>query len=291
MEIAASEVTKQKGLSVKAIGIDAAPEIGIKAVADSIITATFFYPTEGYSLVRTALNILEGKPYEKDMRLPVSSAVDRTNADILLMQNEALKEETQKIKLLKSQVDDYWERHSSQTKIFYVVIEIVILLFCVLFMIIRAYRLRKKYQEELMDADYLTPQHKALMKIANKNVKILKRLINQILDFRKYENGKLYINLTEVHIATLFRDWADSFEAIARKRNICTGNGSASSAPPATARSHGNVPICSNSRWRAPMRRNGCFLSPSTGHGNSISWEISTAPSSSLTNPMRSLCM
>lgn len=58
------------------------------------------------------------------------------------------------------------------------------------------------------------------MKIANKNVKILKRLINQILDFRKYENGKLNLNLVESKFGTLVREWAESFNSIARKRDI-----------------------------------------------------------------------
>jgi len=273
MAIGASEVADKRGVKVKVIGIDAAPEIGIKAVADGVIDATFLYPTEGYRLVRTALSILRHEPYEKNVCLPISSAVDKSNADILLLQNESLKEETAKIKLLKSQVDDYWDRHSAQTSLFYAAIAIVILLFGFIFMILRAFWLHKKHQkilieqnkrleqqmdtekrlneqlnlatqsklmfftnvshdlrtpltliaepvEQLEAADYLTPQHHALMKIANKNVKILKRLINQILDFRKFENGKLQVNLTEVHIAELIRDWTESFTAIARKREI-----------------------------------------------------------------------
>ena len=63
MAIAASEVADKKGIQVKVIGIDAAPEIGIKAVADGVIDATFFYPTEGYRLVKTALSSLNGEPY------------------------------------------------------------------------------------------------------------------------------------------------------------------------------------------------------------------------------------
>ncbi|MCM1450553.1 MAG: substrate-binding domain-containing protein [Clostridiales bacterium] len=273
MAIAASEVAAKHGAEVKVIGIDAAPEIGIKAVADGVIDATFLYPTEGYGLIRTALAILEGEPYERIKKLPISSAVDKSNADILLLQNESLKEETAKIKLLKSQVDDYWNRHSAQTTLFYAAIAIVALLFGFISMILRSFWLHKKHQntlveqnkileqqrdtekhlneqiklatqsklvfftnvshdlrtpltliaepvEQLEAADYLTPQHHALMKIANKNVKILKRLINQILDFRKYENGKLQINLTEVNIAELIRDWTESFTAIARKREI-----------------------------------------------------------------------
>lgn len=273
MAIGASEMAQKKGMDVKVIGIDATPEIGIKAVADGIIDATFLYPTEGYKLIRTALAILEGKPFERETTLPVSSAVDKTNADILLLQNESLKEESAKIKLLKSQVDDYWNRHSAQTTLFYAAIVILVLLFGLLFMVLRAFWLHKRHQKELVEqnkllaqqrdtekklneqlnaatqsklvfftnvshdlrtpltliaepveqlemADYLTPQHHALIKIASKNVKILRRLINQILDFRKYENGKLTVNLSEVHIAELMRDWTESFNAIARKRDI-----------------------------------------------------------------------
>lgn len=273
MAIAASDVARKRGMDIKVIGIDAAPEIGIKAVADGVIDATFLYPTEGYRLIRTALAILNGEPYERDTRLPVSSAVDKSNADILLFQNESLKEETAKIKLLKWQVDDYLTRHSAQTTLFYAVIAILVLLFVLLFMVLRAFWQKKKTQrlleeqnqllaqqrdmektlneqlnaatqsklmfftnvshdlrtpltlisepvETLENADYLKPNHKALMHIAGKNVKILRRLINQILDFRKYENGKLQVNLTEVSIGPLLAEWADSFTAIARKRDL-----------------------------------------------------------------------
>lgn len=273
MTIAASDVARKHGKDIRIIGIDAAPEIGIKAVADSVIDATFLYPTEGYRLIRTALNILNGRPYEREKILPLSSAVDLSNADILLLQNESLMEETSKIKYLKSQVDDYWNRHSAQTSLFYAMIIILLLLFGVLFLVLRAFWQRKKHQNVLMSqnkileeqrdtqrelneqlnaatqsklvfftnvshdlrtpltliaepveqlavADNLTPQQSMLMKIANKNVKILKRLINQILDFRKYENGKLNLNLVESKFGTLVREWAESFNSIARKRDI-----------------------------------------------------------------------
>lgn len=273
MAIAASDVARKHGKNIRIIGIDAAPEIGIKAVADSVIDATFLYPTEGYRLIRTALNILSGRPYEREKILPLSSAVDLSNADILLLQNESLEEETSKIKYLKSQVDDYWNRHSAQTSLFYAMIIILLLLFGVLFLVLRAFWQRKKHQNVLMSqnkileeqrdtqrelneqlnaatqsklvfftnvshdlrtpltliaepveqlavADNLTPQQSMLMKIANKNVKILRRLINQILDFRKYENGKLNLNLVESKFGTLVKEWAESFNSIARKRDI-----------------------------------------------------------------------
>lgn len=274
MAIGASEVASRRGRrDIKIIGIDAAPEIGIRAVADSVIDATFLYPTEGHRVLQTALAILKGKPYERETILPVSSAVDLSNADILLLQNENLKQETDKMRLLKTRIDDYWEKHSSQTSLFYASIAIIVLLFGVGFLLLRAYWQRSRHQEELLaqnrlleeerdkqkslnsqlqdatqsklmfftnvshdlrtpltliaepvsqlsHADNLTASQLSLMKIADKNVKILQRLINQILDFRKYENGKLGLHLIEADINRSIRDWMESFYSIARKRDI-----------------------------------------------------------------------
>lgn len=152
MAIGASEVARKLGRDdIKIIGIDAAPNIGIQAVADSVIDATFLYPTEGHRLIRTALQILKKEPYEKEVILPVSSAVDLSNADILLLQNEALKEETGKMRVLKNRIDHYWAQHSSQTSLFYASIAIIVLLFGVVFLILRAYWQHKRHQRVLLE--------------------------------------------------------------------------------------------------------------------------------------------
>lgn len=274
MAIGAFQAAHRRGLdSIKIIGIDAAPDIGIRAVADGLIDATFLYPTEGHRLIQTAKAILKGEPYQRDAVMPASSAVDRTNADILLLQNETLKQETNKMRILKSRIDDYWAKHSAQTLLFYASIAIIALLLAVVFLSIRAYwqstrhrrelvaknqlleqerdrqeRLNKQLEEathsklmfftnvshdlrtpltliaepvaQLSGADNLTQQQQALMAIADKNVHILMRLINQILDFRKYQNEKLTLNLAETDFGTAVREWIQSFYALARKRNI-----------------------------------------------------------------------
>lgn len=274
MAIAAAEVARRRGRDdIKIIGIDAAPEIGIKAVADSVIDATFLYPTEGYRLIRTAMAIVKGEPYERHVLLPEASVVDLSNAGILLLQNEELKDETDKINWLKARVDEYWSRHSVQTTLFYAAIAIVVLLFLLIFGMLRAFWSRRQSQErlagqnrmlaeqrdrlselngqlkeatqsklmfytnvshdlrtpltliagpveQLVTAPNLTPDQQSLMRLANKNVSILKRLINQILDFRKYENGRLELTLTEIDMIHLLADWCDSFVEIARRREI-----------------------------------------------------------------------
>lgn len=281
MAIGASNVARRKGLrDIRIIGIDAAPEIGIKAVADSVIDATFLYPTEGHRLVKTALAILKGEPYEKETVLPVSSAVDLSNADILLLQNQSLLQETAKMKELKTRIDDYWSKHSAQTSLFYASMVILVLVFFSLFLLLRAFWQRKRHQQALMEqnrlleeqsreqkrlaetqkelniqlqeaiqsklafytnvshdlrtpltliaeplaqlseASNLTPRQKNLLRLADKNTKILARLINQILDFRKFENGKLSLNLTEVDFKEAAAEWLDSFAEVARRRDI-----------------------------------------------------------------------
>ncbi len=274
MAIGAAEVARRHGLEhVKVMGIDAAPEIGIKAVADGVIDATFLYPTEGHKLIRTALAILRGEPYERDEMLPAASAVDSSNADILLLQNASLTEETAKMELLKSQVDDYWTKHSAQTTLFYALIAILVLVSGVLFLLLRTFWQHRRHQAILMEqnrllelerdkqkelnqqlneatqsklafftnvshdlrtpltliaepveqvaqAPNLTPQQRTFMQIADKNVRILRRLINQILDFRKYENGKLTLDLEESDVRSLIEDWVEAFRPLARKRDI-----------------------------------------------------------------------
>lgn len=275
MAIGASKVSERMGIRdrIKIIGIDAAPTIGIQAVADSVIDATFLYPTEGHRLIQTALAILKDGHYDKEVKLPASSAVDPTNADILLLQNETLEQETDKMKILKGKIDDYWAQHSSQTSLFYASIAIIVLLFGVAFLLLRAYWQHSRHQKQLLEqnrlleqqrdtekelneklqaatqsklvfftnvshdlrtpltlisepveqlarADNLTPQQQTLIRIADKNVKILRRLINQILDFRKYENGKLDLHLTEIDLGNALRDWIESFHSLSGKRDM-----------------------------------------------------------------------
>ncbi|MDE6311123.1 MAG: substrate-binding domain-containing protein [Muribaculaceae bacterium] len=274
MAIGASEVARRMGLdSVRVIGIDAAPGIGINAVADGTLDATFLYPTEGDIIVRTALAILKGEPYDRETVFPLSSAVDRTNADILLRQNEALARETEKMSRLKSKIDVYWARYSTQTTLFYSSIVIILLLIAVTFLLLKAFWQRDKHRKELLArnvllqeerdkqemlnrqleeatqsklifftnvshdlrtpltliaepvsrlcaASNLTPTQERLVRIADKNVKILRRLINQILDFRKYENGKLELNIAEVDFSRAVEDWVESFVATARAKDI-----------------------------------------------------------------------
>jgi signal transduction histidine kinase/DNA-binding response OmpR family regulator/ABC-type xylose transport system substrate-binding protein len=274
MAIASADAARRMGRSdIKVIGVDAAPNIGIKAVAEGKIDASFLYPTEGYQLIRTAIAILKKEPYKKRLIYPAVSAVDSSNAEILLMQNNTLKEETSKMEWLKMRVDSYWEQYSTQKAVLYAVVIILFLSAILIFTLMRAYWTHKRnreildarnkelqrqrneldslYQqvksatqaksifftnvshdlrtpltliaepvEQMAEAENITDKQRMLMRLANKNVKILRRLVNQILDFQKYDNGKITLNLTETDIAQSVREWCDSFLRLAIKRHI-----------------------------------------------------------------------
>lgn len=74
--------------------------------------------------------------------------------------------------------------------------------------------------ERLKDSPNLDDSEKRLVKIADKNVKIMLRLVNQILDFRKYENGKATLNLSAMDLHECIERWMESFSLLAVKKHI-----------------------------------------------------------------------
>lgn len=59
-----------------------------------------------------------------------------------------------------------------------------------------------------------------LLELMKKNVNILLRLVNQILDFRKVENGRMEFHLEPFDLLNCFRDWVDSFRIALLKKHI-----------------------------------------------------------------------
>lgn len=59
-----------------------------------------------------------------------------------------------------------------------------------------------------------------LLHIVRRNTGVLLDLVNQILDFRKVENGKMQLKLQMVDINSLIRSWHASFSSLAQKKGI-----------------------------------------------------------------------
>ena len=70
------------------------------------------------------------------------------------------------------------------------------------------------------DNDLSDEQREAFLHLAKKNVDSLTRLVNQILDFRKYENGKLHLNKRHINLLSAMEVWNASFVSLLRSKFI-----------------------------------------------------------------------
>ena len=127
----------------KYCGIDALPGEGngIACVRDSILDASYIYPTRGDEVLQLAVNILEGKPYKKENPL-MGALVTRDNANVLLMQFEEMKRQGEYLDQLHSRADNYLHQLGNQRAITWLALCLVFLLL-VLFVVIYRYQLQK----------------------------------------------------------------------------------------------------------------------------------------------------
>ena len=123
MALGAYQVCKQLGLGrrVRVVGVDGLPgaQGGIQLVQDGVLTATLLYPPGGEEAIRTAMKILQRRPYDKENILG-TMVIDSTNVLTMKMQTEQLSAQQQDIerqqRLLQQQRDTY----ASQQTVLYV---------------------------------------------------------------------------------------------------------------------------------------------------------------------------
>ena len=130
-------------LSTKFCGIDGLPgeDGGIRLVRDSILDASYIYPTHGDRIVQLAVEILEGKPYEKETRL-MSALVTRDNARVLLMQNEEMMRQSDYLHQLHVRADTYLQQLDTQRMVTFLAVGVIILLL-VIMVLFYLYHLKK----------------------------------------------------------------------------------------------------------------------------------------------------
>ena len=124
-------------------GIDGLPgqNGGIKLVNDSVLDASFIYPTNGDRVLQLAIDILEGKPYEKET-LMMSAIVTHDNAGVLLMQTEETMRQEENLDRLHQMADSYLKELDTQRMITWMAFGGIILLIAVI-VLLYLYRLGK----------------------------------------------------------------------------------------------------------------------------------------------------
>ena len=135
-------------------GIDGLPgaEGGIQLVRDSLLEASYIYPTHGDQLLQLAVDILEGNPYEKEIHL-MSALVTRDNANVLYMQDEELARQSDRLDQLNLKATDYMNRLSNQRVINLLAVGFILLLLALVagFSFYRRQKARLNRERRLME--------------------------------------------------------------------------------------------------------------------------------------------
>ena len=232
------------------VGTDALPNKGggIEAVHNGKLLASYIYPTRGDMVMQLAMRILKKQPFHRDNYLK-GALVTKDNAKVLLLQNEEMMKQRSRLSDLNSKVDIYLAQYNHQ-KIYMLLSGVIIaLLIGLIVYIYRTIILRRELEEQATNAklqfftnishelrtpltliadpiknivndENLTKQQRNMLQIVEKNVSILMRLVNEILDFRKIQNKKMELTLSEFELTHYLKEWASTFESIATKRKI-----------------------------------------------------------------------
>ena len=247
---ALQSIKKHKVKGIKIVGIDALPVPGggMESVRDGNLEASYIYPTRGDSVMQLALNILEKKPYKRDNYLK-GALVTKANANVLLMQNEEMNKQTARLNALHGKVDTYLVQYNHQ-KMYIVLFSIILLLLIgIMVYIYRTILMKRRIEEEANKAklqfftnishelrtpltliadpvnyiihdDNLNSQQRSMLQIVQRNVLVLIQLVSEILDFRKVQNGKMELRLSDFNLAESMKQWIKLFSASAQKKHI-----------------------------------------------------------------------
>ena len=247
---ALQSIKKHKVKGIKIVGIDALPVPGggMENVRDGNLEASYIYPTRGDSVMQLALNILEKKPYKRDNYLK-GALVTKANANVLLMQNEEMNKQTARLNALHGKVDTYLVQYNHQ-KMYIVLFSIILLLLIgIMVYIYRTILMKRRIEEEANKAklqfftnishelrtpltliadpvnyiihdDNLNSQQRSMLQIVQRNVLVLTQLVSEILDFRKVQNGKMELRLSDFNLAESMKQWIMLFSVSAQKKHI-----------------------------------------------------------------------
>ena len=153
MAMGARRAAEKHGLNlehIKFCGIDAMPQKGggMELVDNGTLFASYTYPTRGDEVMLLAMNILEGKKYNRENQLS-SALVTRDNARVLLMQNDETMRQQDHLSTLRSRVDKAASDFNTQRIYLLVLLVFVVLLIVVCAAAIYAFITRTRINQQL----------------------------------------------------------------------------------------------------------------------------------------------
>ena len=234
-------------------GVDALPDAGLQDVIDGVLTASYLYPTRGDLVMDLAMRILRGDPFERETLLE-SALVDSHNAGMLKMQEEEVAKQRAMVEDLSDKLDTFLLQYNTQRIIMWMVIAVAMLLVLIAAQAYWGYTNSRRLNAELMELsrqleentrakldfftnvshDLRTPlslvagplehvlegplqdDQKETLLLARRNVDILRRLVNNILDFRKIESGNMPLTLYRFDLPSAVKEWMSGFDGTSR---------------------------------------------------------------------------
>ena len=292
MAIGASRALQNARLDHKVfiMGVDGltGADNGIEAIRNGTIDVSATYITGGDLIVQTAMKILRGEPFERDVVLP-TSLIDMGSAKSIDNVYREVDHQIETVKMLQARADSYWRQLDLERTLMYALLALLAMALLFLIFYYSNYRQKRRLGESLnrqkallkaqrdqlaeqniqlkrlsqqveeatkakiafftnVSHDFRTPltlisapleqiQQKLdngdldgaggkdpeatqLLNLALKNVKVLQRLVGQLLDFRKLESGKLELDLKPVDLRQACQTSFGYFKGLAYKKHI-----------------------------------------------------------------------
>ncbi len=292
MAIGASRALQSARLDHKIfiMGVDGltGTDNGIEAIRNGTIDVSATYITGGDLIVQTAMKILRGEPFERDVVLP-TSLIDMGAAKSIDNVYREVDHQIETVKMLQARADSYWQQLDLERTLMYALLALLAMALLFLLFYYSSYRQKRRLGESLnrqkallkaqrdqlaeqniqlkrlsqqveeatkakiafftnVSHDFRTPltlisapleqiQQKLdrgeldgaggkdpeatqLLNLALKNVKVLQRLVGQLLDFRKLESGKLDLDLKPVDLRQACQTSFGYFKGLAYKKHI-----------------------------------------------------------------------
>ena len=235
---------------VKIIGVDGLPgaDEGIEHVQQGHFAATCVYPTHGEQIVRLALDILTGKPYERQNVLP-SVLITPENVDMVALYGNEQMKLNDDLVTIQQKLENYFGLYNAQMKLLWASVVVIVMLLLAVGLtwraakqIKRAHRKQKALNKEqtlfytnashqlktpltliggpirqLCKRGVLKGDDAQLLDIADRNITQLEKLVSNVLNFRKEVNAT---GMSDATVAQAAMQTAADSEQLVRGEHV-----------------------------------------------------------------------
>lgn len=255
MAIGARKEAERQGVlrDMKFTGVDALATTGggLELVRDSLLDATYLYPTKGNEVIDLAMRILSGQSYERENLLQ-TSIVTSENAELMLMEAKDAERQRNDLGVLHEQVDGYVAQYKAQKIIAIALFVILLLVIAIVVIVYRAMLEKQHLNQQVMELnqsrlvfftnishELRTPltliadpvellledaniqgKSRELLLMVQRNAQSLQQQVNSILDFRKIQNGKMTLSLSRFDIVEALQMWTGDFGVAAQRKQV-----------------------------------------------------------------------